>query len=73
MLDEAEQDRAVAHRPGSVRGFGEADGLAGQRFADVDEVAVPADQAVGLYRAGLVGLGLGGGRSTPSQRRGEGP
>ena len=36
MIDEAEQDRAVANRPTAVGGLDEPDRLAGERRVDVD-------------------------------------
>jgi hypothetical protein len=49
--EETEQDRAVADRPEALV---EADGLAAQRLADVDEGAAPADQSVALHPADRV-------------------
>jgi hypothetical protein len=52
--EETEQDRAVADRPEAVVALVEADGLAAQRLADVDEGAAPADQSVALHPADRV-------------------
>src|SRR5579872_2147242 len=46
MDDDAEKDWSIRDEPGAVVVFDEADRLAGQRAADVDRGALPADFAV---------------------------
>lgn len=47
MVDDAELDRAKAHRPAAILALGQADRFAGQRLVEIDLGVVPADRAVG--------------------------
>src|SRR5437764_3702350 len=56
-IDEAEVDGCEADDPVAGLGLGDADGLAGQRLADIDELAAPFDLAAGADATdGMVGI-----------------
>ena len=56
-VDQSEVDVGEADDPVAVLGFGDADGLADQAFADEDELAAPLDFAAGAHPAdGMVGV-----------------
>src|SRR3990172_7547018 len=56
-IDEAEVDVGEADDPVAAFGLGDADDLAGQRFADEHELAAPLDLTVGSHTAhGVVGV-----------------
>ena len=56
-VDQSEVDVGEADDPVAVLGFGDADGLADEAFADEDKLAAPFDFAAGAHPAdGMVGV-----------------
>ena len=47
MIDDAEFDRAIMHRPAAILALDKAHRLADKRFAEIDLSAAPADGAAG--------------------------
>ena len=57
FIDGSQIDVGVAHDPVAGMGFGYADGLAGEDFADEDEFSAPFDLAAGPHASfGVIGV-----------------
>jgi hypothetical protein len=72
MGDEAEEHRAIANCPAAIVDIGEGDRLAGQGFAEVDDLAAPLMSPLHRTRRTIAPASGSGERRMPSQRRKDG-